>query len=68
MGLLTPGRGMRPKKFDYEPRYYDPKKEEKLKQRMRVKRLSTAKRRSPAGIIYFLLLCAMATYIYIQLG
>ena len=68
MGLLTPGRRVRPKRFDYEPRFYDPKKEEKLKKRMRVKRLSTAKRRSPAGMIYFVLLCAMAVYVYIQLG
>ncbi|HAY35714.1 MAG: hypothetical protein HOC28_02355 [Bacteroidetes Order II. Incertae sedis bacterium] len=68
MGILSSGRGIRPKRFDYEPRFYNPKKEEKIKQRMRVQRLSKAKRRSPAGIIYFLLLFAMATYVYVQLG
>ena len=52
MGLLTPGRRVRPKRFDYEPRFYDPKKEEKLKKRMRVKRLSTAKRRSPGHDLF----------------
>ena len=36
MGLLSSGRGIRPKRFDYEPRFYNPKKEEKIKQRMRV--------------------------------
>lgn len=63
MGLFTPNRGLKRKKFEYEPRYYDPKKEEKLKQRMRVQRL-TSKRRKSTGIIYFVLLFAMALYVY----
>ncbi len=60
--------GRRPRSFSYEPRYYDPKREENIKSRMRIKSKSRAKRRSPAGIIFFFLLLAMAYYIYATLG
>ena len=67
MGLFLPGRRVRNKKFDYEPRYYNPKKDEKLKKRMRFQAFNR-RRRSPMGIIYFIILCAMAIYVYQQLG
>ncbi len=67
MGIFLPGRRVRNKKFDYEPRYYNPKKDEKLKKRMRIQAYNR-RRRSPLGIIYFLLLFAMAIYVYHQLG
>ncbi len=67
MGLFTPNRNIRRKKFEYEPRFYDPKKDEKIKQRMRVQRL-TGKRRKSSGIIYFVILFAMALYVYSLLG
>jgi hypothetical protein len=66
MGLFVPNKRARHKRFEYEPRFYDPKKEEKLKQRMRVSRL-TSKRRSGAGLIYFAILFAMAIYVYLNL-
>ena len=67
MGLFLPGRRVRNKRFDYEPRYYNPKKDEKLKKRMRIQAFNR-RRRSPMGIIYFIILCAMAIYVYQQLG
>lgn len=67
MALFIPGRKVKNKRFDYEPRYYNPKKDEKLKQRMRVTALNR-RRRSPLGIIYFILLFAMAVYVYQKLG
>ena len=67
MGLFLPGRRVRNKRFDYEPRFYDPKKDEKLKKRMRIQ-AHNRRRRSPMAIVYFLLLGAMAVYFYQQLG
>ena len=67
MGLFIPNRNVRHKRFEYEPRFYDPKKDEKLRQRIRVRRL-TSKRRKGSGIIYFLILFAMAVYVYMNLG
>jgi len=67
MGLFLPNRNVRHKKFDYEPRYYDPKKDDKIRQRMRIQRL-TGKRRNASGIIYFLILFAMAVYVYMKMG
>ncbi|MDA0875432.1 MAG: hypothetical protein O3C45_10290 [Bacteroidetes bacterium] len=67
MGLFIPGRRVRNKRFDYEPRFYDPKKDEKLKQRMRIQ-ARNRRRRSPMGLVYFLLLFGMAVYVYLKLG
>lgn len=67
MGIFLPGRGVRNRKFDYEPRYYNPKKDEKLKKRMRIQAVNR-RRRSPLGIVYFILLFAMAIYVYQKLG
>jgi hypothetical protein len=67
MGLFLPNRNVRHKKFDYEPRYYDPKKDDKIRQRMRIQRL-TGKRRNTSGIIYFVILFAMALYVYMKMG
>lgn len=57
-----------PRRFSYEPRFYDPKREEDMKRRMRIKSLSHRKRRSPAGIIVFVILFVFAVYIYASLG
>lgn len=67
MGLFIPNRKVRNKRFDYEPRFYDPKKEERLRQRMRIKRV-TGKRRNTSGIIYFTILFAIVIYVYLNLG
>jgi len=67
MGLFTPGSRAKNKRFSYEPRFYNPKKDEQIKRRMRIQAVNR-RRRSPVGLIYFALLFAMAVYIYQQLG
>lgn len=67
MGLFLPNKKARIKKFTYEPRYYNPEKEERLKRRMRFKGRSR-RRRSPVGILYFGMLFAMILWIYMKLG
>jgi len=66
MSLFLPGRRVKHRRFTYEPRFYDPKRDEKLKQRIRIQ--SRARRRRPAGLIYFVLLLAMAVFVYMKLG
>ncbi len=61
MGLFQPGR--KPREFDYEPRHYDPSKDEDLKRRMRVKR-KTSQRRSPTSLLYLVGLLLLTLYIY----
>ena len=67
MGLLSSGRKAKPRRFSYEPRFYDPTKDESLKRRMRVHSRSR-RRRSPLGLLYFLALLFFAIYIYNALG
>lgn len=67
MGLFLPGRKVKPRSFSYEPRFYDPKKDESLKRRMQVHRRSR-RRRSPLGLLYFLGLLVFSLYIYFNLG
>ncbi len=66
MGLLF-GRKVRPKKFDYTPRYYDPRKDDSLKRRMRIQS-RVRRRRSPIALYYLLALLLTAFYIYNALG
>ena len=66
MGLFVPSRKAKPRRFSYEPRYYDPTKDESLKRRMRIH--SKARRRSPLGLLYFLVFLFFAIYIYGALG
>ena len=65
MGLFTPGKRAKHRKFSYEPRYYNPEKEERLKRRMRIK--SKVRRGRPAGLVVFLALGMLAIWIYLTL-
>jgi hypothetical protein len=66
--MLLPRSRPRNRRFSYEPRFYDPKKDEDLRHRMRIRSLSRRKRRNPAGMILFIILLAMALYMYFQMG
>jgi len=66
MGLFRPG-GRKNKSFSYEPRYYDPEKDEDLKRRMRAGR-KRHNRRSPMSLLYLLGLLLFALFIYHSLG
>ena len=63
MGLFIPKVRVKHKKFDYQPRFYDPEKEKKIKERMRI-RSRARRRRSPMGIIYAFALLAVVYYVY----
>ena len=67
MGLFIPNRKVKPRRFSYEPRHYDPSKDESLKRRMRIPSRAR-RRRSPVGLLYFLALLLFAIYIYNALG
>ncbi len=67
MGLFFHNRKVRPRRFDYEPRYYDPKRDESLKRRMRIQSRAR-RRRSPIALLYLLALLVFAIYIYRALG
>lgn len=67
MGLFIPSRNAKPRRFSYEPRYYDPTKEESLKRRMHIYKRAR-RRRSPLGLIYFIALLFFAIYIYNAFG
>lgn len=68
MGILIPTRQrVRNKRFDYEPRFYNPDKDRRLKERMRIK--SRARRQGgPKGAIAIGLLLILALYLYMKLG
>ena len=66
MSLFMPGRRVRHRRFSYEPRFYNPERDDRIKRRIRIQ--SRARRRSPAGAVYFLLLLAMVVFIYMKLG
>ncbi|MCH8121689.1 MAG: hypothetical protein IH853_01070 [Bacteroidetes bacterium] len=66
MGLFIQNKKAN-KRFSYEPRFYNPEKEERLKRRIRVKRV-TGRRRDPMGLIIFGILAGIVLYMYLNLG
>ena len=68
MSIFLPRSRAKHRRFSYEPRYYDPKKDEDLRRRMRIKSLSRRKRRNPYGILVFAILLVLALFMYFQLG
>lgn len=66
MGFLF-GRKAQPRKFDYTPRYYDPRKDDSLKRRMRIQS-RVRRRRSPIALFYLAALLLTALYIYNAIG
>ncbi len=66
MGIIPASARAKHKKFSYEPRFYDPVKEQRLKQRMRIK--SRVRRRNPAAFFSILLLLALAGFVYMSAG
>lgn len=63
MGLFVPGRRAQPRRFSYEPRYYNPEKDESIKRRMRIHGRARQRRRT-GGLIYLVALLAFAIYLY----
>ena len=63
MGMFISNRRSKPRRFDYEPRYYNPKKDESIKRRMRVQSRSR-RRRDPSAVIYLAMLLIVALFIY----
>lgn len=67
MGLFVPGRRAQPRRFSYEPRFYNPEHDDSIKRRMHIQSRARSKRRN-SGFIYLVALLAMAIYIYNILG
>lgn len=64
MGLFMPNKRATYRRFTYEPRFWDPEKEEKIKRRIRVGR--STQRRKPKGAIYFAVLLIIVLYMYLN--
>lgn len=62
MGLFVSGSRPRPRRFDYTPRIYDPKKDESMRRRMRVAR-KKHKRSSPTKALLYGAMVVVALYI-----
>ncbi len=52
MGLFVPSKRPVPRRFDYEPRFYDPSQDESLRQRLRSAR-TVRKRSNPTRALLY---------------
>jgi hypothetical protein len=55
----------KPRRFEYEPRFYDPTHDERLKQRIRIK--SKASRGQRPSFLFLAILFLLSLLIYLQL-
>lgn len=63
------GSSRKPRRFDYEPRFYNPEKDEKLKKRMRIKSQTRSRHsRNAPGLIYLCFLLMLVLFMYNTLG
>lgn len=63
--MLSPRHRPKNRKFQYEPRFYDPKDDERKKQRIRFQS-KTRRGRQPAFVVVAVLLL-LALYVYTKL-
>lgn len=70
MSILR-SRRKKPRKFDYEPRYYKPDEDPELQRRQNIKRRiriqSKTRRGNSASLLYLLGLLAFAVWLYMNL-
>jgi hypothetical protein len=66
MGLFFPTRRATHRRFSYEPRHYDPSKDDRLRRRIRIQ--SRRHRKSSASVMFLALLLALALYIIVKLS
>ncbi|MCH8276530.1 MAG: hypothetical protein IIA50_03180 [Bacteroidetes bacterium] len=66
MGLFVPSKKVGIRHFSYEPRFYNPEKEDQLRRRMRIMS-KVRRRRNPLGLVIFSILFIMVLYIYMTL-
>ncbi|MCB0718768.1 MAG: hypothetical protein KDD65_09990 [Bacteroidetes bacterium] len=67
MGILGQSRRVRPRQFDYEPRYYNPSKDrgENIRRRIQIK--SKASRGRKTSAMYLVMLFVMVVWAYLKL-
>lgn len=67
MGLFVPSKRPVPRRFDYEPRFYDPSRDESIRQRLRAAR-KTSKRSSPTKALLYGIVLVIVLYLLNTLG
>ncbi len=67
MGIFLPGKQRRPRQFSYEPRFYNPEKDENIKRRMRIQS-HARRRRNPMSIMYFIIVLGIILYLFRMLA
>jgi hypothetical protein len=68
MGLFVPSKRPGHRRFDYQPRFYNPERDQKIRDRIRIQSRSSTRRRSPMGLVYVVILLVIAIYIYNSLS
>ncbi|MCH8030690.1 MAG: hypothetical protein IIB09_02585 [Bacteroidetes bacterium] len=67
MSILFRRRGVQPRKFSYEPRFYDPTKDDRLKRRMRAARPRVRRKSKQPTFIAVGLGLLLALYLYLHI-
>lgn len=58
----------KPRRFSYEPRYYDPKKEEREGRRIKFKRQGSRRNAKTQSLFWLLFLLVLVLYFIVYLG
>ena len=67
-GSMIGRRTLKPRRFSYEPHYYDPKKEEREGRRIKFKRTRTRAQARTRSLIWLFILFFLVVYVIIFLS
>ena len=65
---MNPRRRVQPRRFHYEPRFYDPSKDERVKRKMRVARTYARPKTKQPAFIAVALGLLLVLYLYLNIG
>lgn len=65
MGLFVPSKRPTHRRFSYEPRHYDPSREEGIRRRIRI--MTRHRRRNSSNFAFLVILLALALFTYLKL-
>ena len=65
--MFFPRHRVKNQRFSYVPRYYDPAREENIRQRMRIEGRSRARRKRPTSFLVILALLVLALYVFFNI-
>lgn len=65
--MFFPRHRVKNQRFSYVPRYYDPTRDDNIRQRIRIQSRSRGRRKQPINLLIILVLLVIVLYVFFNL-